>query len=110
MDRAVSDRVPLFVYGTLMKGAKNHHEIEGARFLRTAKTAPSYAVVHVAGYPALVPGTNEVSGELFEVDRERLVRLDAFEGDLYRRGPVNLASGEAVEAYLLRDVVRRRAP
>jgi gamma-glutamylcyclotransferase (GGCT)/AIG2-like uncharacterized protein YtfP len=100
----------LFVYGTLMRGATNHHEIEGARFLGVARTVPGYAIIDVAGFPALVPGTDEVLGELVEVDAKCLARLDAFEGDLYRRGPVILAGGVEAQAYLLADVVRLWAP
>jgi gamma-glutamylcyclotransferase (GGCT)/AIG2-like uncharacterized protein YtfP len=93
--------VSLFVYGTLMRERVNHAELRGARFIRVAMTAPAYAVIDVAGYPALVPGKDEVHGELFDVDGPLLRRLDLFEGSAYRRGNVVLAGGELVEAYLL---------
>jgi gamma-glutamylcyclotransferase (GGCT)/AIG2-like uncharacterized protein YtfP len=95
------ERVPLFVYGTLMRQQPNHAELAGAQFVRVTRTMAAYSVVHVAGYPALVPGKSEVSGELFEVDGAVLARLDVFEGDGYRRGRVTLEDGEVAEAYLL---------
>ncbi len=95
------DRVSLFVYGTLMRERANHLELRGARFVRVTRTAPAYAVVDVAGYPALVPGKGEVCGELFEIDAPLLESLDRFEGNAYRRGSVLLDGGQLAEAYLL---------
>jgi gamma-glutamylcyclotransferase (GGCT)/AIG2-like uncharacterized protein YtfP len=48
-------------------------------------------------------GAAAVAGELFEVDRELLARLDRFEGHphLFRRARVPLAGGPAAFAYLL---------
>jgi gamma-glutamylaminecyclotransferase len=97
----MSERVSLFVYGTLMREGVNHAELRGARFLGVARTARVYAVLDVAGYPALVPGKDEVRGELFDVDEPLLQRLDLFEGCEYRRGKIVLAGGEVAEAYLL---------
>jgi gamma-glutamylaminecyclotransferase len=103
----MTERVPLFVYGTLMRERENHAELRGARFVGVARTAPAYAVAHVAGYPALVPGKSEVDGELFDVDPPLLERVDAFEGSAYRRGIVVLDGGRRAEAYLL---ARDRVP
>jgi gamma-glutamylaminecyclotransferase len=100
-DEEMSARVPLFVYGTLMRECVNHAELCGARFVGIARTAPAYAVVEVAGFPALVPGKGVVSGELFDVDAPLLERLDLFEGNAYRRGNIVLDGGELAEAYLL---------
>jgi gamma-glutamylaminecyclotransferase len=97
----MSERVPLFVYGTLMRDQANHAELRGARFIGVARTAPAYAVVDVAGYPALVPGEDEVRGELFCVDPPLLQHLDLFEGRGYRRETIVLDGGVRAEAYLL---------
>jgi gamma-glutamylaminecyclotransferase len=95
------ERGLLFVYGSLMRERVHHAELRGARFVGVARTVPAYAVVSVAGYPALVPGKDEVPGELFDVDARLLQRLDVFEGSAYRRGTVVLAGGELADAYLL---------
>jgi gamma-glutamylcyclotransferase (GGCT)/AIG2-like uncharacterized protein YtfP len=100
-DETTSGRVPLFVYGTLMRDQVNHAELRGARFIGVARTAPAYAVVDVAGYPAMVPGKDEVRGEIFDVDAPLLQHLDLFEGRGYRRETVVLVGGERAEAYLL---------
>jgi gamma-glutamylcyclotransferase (GGCT)/AIG2-like uncharacterized protein YtfP len=96
-------RLPLFVYGTLRRGERNHHELGGSIFLRSVRTARGYAVCHVAGFPALLPGTDEVSGELFDVDDDLLARLDVFEGEAYARRLVELADGTRAQAYFLAD-------
>lgn len=99
-------QVPLFVYGTLRRAEPNHSELDGAHFLRFVRTARRYAVRHVAGYPALLPGTDEVSGELYDVDVDHLARLDAFEGETYSRRLVELADGTRAQAYFLADSAR----
>jgi gamma-glutamylcyclotransferase (GGCT)/AIG2-like uncharacterized protein YtfP len=94
-------RSVLFVYGTLRKGSSNHERLEGARFAGACSTASEYDITHSAGYPALVPGSRAVAGELYDVDETLLSRLDAFEGDDYRRATVRLADGELAIAYVL---------
>lgn len=91
--------VRLFVYGTLRHGEANHRELGAARFVGSASTEPRYAVVERDGYPALVPGTRAVTGELFEVAEAELSRLDAFEGSGYVRELVQLAGGSTAYAY-----------
>jgi gamma-glutamylcyclotransferase (GGCT)/AIG2-like uncharacterized protein YtfP len=93
--------VPLFVYGSLMRSGKHHAELLGARFVGVARTGPCYGLREVDGYPALVPGTDEVPGELFEVDAALLPELDAFEGEAYRRDVIVLSDGARVQAYVL---------
>jgi gamma-glutamylcyclotransferase (GGCT)/AIG2-like uncharacterized protein YtfP len=95
--------VRLFVYGSLRRGQAHHDELAGASFLGASVTVASYRVLDVAGYPALVPGSAAVTGELYAVPPALLGGLDAFEGRRYRRGVVRLADGSQVEAYLLRE-------
>jgi gamma-glutamylcyclotransferase (GGCT)/AIG2-like uncharacterized protein YtfP len=103
-------QVRLFVYGSLKRGDRHHDELVGARFLGEVSTAPGYALERVGEYFALIEGPAEssVPGELFELDLERLVALDTFEGDEYERGKIEIvsdneaiASGPAL-AYLRR--------
>jgi len=91
----------LFVYGTLMRNGANHALLENARFVREARTQAAYAVIEFDGYPALVPGADEVLGELFDIDPGLLDRLDAYEGEAYRRAPVILDGGDMAETYVL---------
>jgi gamma-glutamylcyclotransferase (GGCT)/AIG2-like uncharacterized protein YtfP len=99
-----SASVHLFVYGSLKRGGRHHHELEGATFLGPAETAPGYRLEPLGEYLALVeaeaaePGSGCVPGELFEVPLTKLPDLDAFEGDAYERGevPVSLLEPSAL--------------
>jgi gamma-glutamylcyclotransferase (GGCT)/AIG2-like uncharacterized protein YtfP len=92
----------LFVYGSLKRGQANHHELAGARFIATARTAPNFALRELAGYPALVPGERAIEGELFQISQSRLRALDEFEGDAYERRQIPIEDGSLVIAYLAR--------
>ena len=108
----------LFVYGTLKRGCSNHAQLEGQRYLGPARTVAGYALYGLEGYPGLVrtgEGGDVVSGEVWEVDDQRLAKLDQFEGvgeGLYRRDAVALEAPfdrEPVEAYhYLRGLAHRR--
>ena len=97
----------LFVYGTLKRGCRNHRQMAGQRFVDHARTAPGFRLVDLGGYPGIVPDPagGGVEGEVWEVEGEAMVKLDAFEGTdsgLYRRAPIALLEPFAhrtVEAY-----------
>jgi gamma-glutamylcyclotransferase (GGCT)/AIG2-like uncharacterized protein YtfP len=89
-----------------MCGESNHPVLGEARLVGSARTAPRYRLVDLGPYPALMEeGCCAVSGELYEIDARTLRHLDRFEGhpDLYRRAPVELASGELAIAYFAGD-------
>jgi gamma-glutamylcyclotransferase (GGCT)/AIG2-like uncharacterized protein YtfP len=94
----------LFVYGTLCDGGPNHAQMDGARFLRTARTPPRFELVDLGLYPALVAGGHEaIDGEVYEVQASHLARLDNFEEhpEFYVRETIRLNDGDDVYAYLL---------
>lgn len=94
----------VFVYGSLLVGEPNHHVMRGATLVGPATTAPVYELFDLGRYPGLVAGgAGAVVGELFVVDAAGLERLDRFEGHptWYRRDTIALASGDAVQAYLV---------
>jgi len=91
------------VYGSLRRGHEHHVELAGGAFLGAGVTAPSYRVVTVVGYPALVPGNAAVTGELYALPSALLPELDAFEGHRYRRRSVTLSDGTDAEAYFLAE-------
>lgn len=102
----MSARVPptmLLVYGSLLRGEKNHGRMKGARLLEPARTRPRYALYHLGNYPGMTDGEQAVEGELYEVDAGLLAALDTFEGhpNVFRRGPVALDGGCWAEGYLL---------
>lgn len=90
----------LFVYGSLKRGRANHHELRAAEYVADARTSSNFALRVVAGYPALVPGSLSIRGELFRIARTALPALDEFEGATYVRREIELAHGERALAYL----------
>jgi gamma-glutamylaminecyclotransferase len=98
--------IRLFVYGSLLSGEDNHHHLTRSHRLGTCRTEPSYTLVDLGAYPALLEGgTTSVRGELYEVDQSTLMSLDAFEGhpDMYRRGLIRMTNGRSAIGYLLRQ-------
>lgn len=88
----------VFVYGTLMRGRRNH------RFLRTAHFLGPARVKHVGLYqvsPAFPGAVREqnsvVRGELYQIDEPTLAALDRLEdeGYLYKREMLEVVMEEA---------------
>lgn len=103
----------LFVYGSLKRGFSNHDRMRGACFAGVAVTASGHELFLVGEYPALVTGgAGTVSGEVYEVTPEHLLRLDAFEDHphLYCRTTILLSDGTDALAYTMgRERVDARA-
>ena len=94
----------VFVYGTLLAGESNHRYLTSARLVSEAKTEAAFRLYDLGPYPGLVAvGGHAVFGEVYEVDEPTLATLDRLEGHprFYVRKSIVLASGDAVETYLL---------
>lgn len=75
----------LLVYGTLKKGMRAHHLMDGAKFIREHSMGGS---LYNGGFPCLkLEGGNVVHGEVYEVTQEIMNRCDTYEGhpDLFKR-------------------------
>lgn len=84
------NNVPVFVYGTLMKGRSASHYMQGANFLGQAEL-PGYAMYDLGWYPGILPGEDSiVHGEVYLVSEEMLKSMDHYEGEgfLYMRKAV----------------------
>jgi len=92
----------LFVYGSLKRGCANHEQLGSAQFVSEARTTKAFALSLVDGYPALIPGTRSIQGELFQIAVSELPGLDEFEGEGYAREEVELDGGGWAIAYLAR--------
>src|SRR3981081_1335655 len=95
----------LFVYGSLLSEHDHHEHLGASPMLGVCRTSPSYTLVDLGPYPALLEGgTTAVRGELYEVEAATLAALDEFEGHpwLYRRTRVRLEDGTNVEGYVLK--------
>lgn len=92
----------IFVYGTLRRGGSNHHRLEGAAFISTARVRGR--LYRIDWYPGLVldDSAGPVLGEVYEVSNGILDDLDAFEGDAYLRVniEVRLSDSTSAEAWL----------
>ena len=93
-----SERVDLFVNGTLMRGEKLHGNVANALFVREARTAPRYRMYSIGDvHPGMVPAEGQgvsVAGELYRLDLEHLEQLIADEPPGLGVGVVELDDGE----------------
>jgi gamma-glutamylcyclotransferase (GGCT)/AIG2-like uncharacterized protein YtfP len=102
----------LFVYGTLLPGEPSHALLDGAHELGPARTPPSYSLIDLGPYPALIAGgSTAVVGALYEMPAAILAPIDVHEEvpTLFKRRRIALADGQEAETYLLdADQVRGR--
>lgn len=96
-------RINVLCYGTLKRNFGNNRVIGYDNFVKEVVTLPEYELYSAGAFPCLVKSKNGISikGELFNIPEEGLARLDRLEGHptLYKRGKVNLQSGEECIAY-----------
>lgn len=87
--------IRLFVYGTL-RDANLCRAVLGREVDPDAPVparAPGFSAVHYHPhpYPALIPAPHaEAAGLLLDLSEADLARLDAYEGDGYRREPISV--------------------
>ncbi|KAF0245968.1 MAG: hypothetical protein FD180_1111 [Planctomycetota bacterium] len=94
----------VFVYGTLLRGERNHALLGRASFGGEGRTLPAFELAHMGAYPALVAGGRvAVSGEVWDVDAATLASIDELEEvpTLYQRKRIPLEDGRVVETYLM---------
>ncbi len=94
----------LFVNGTLMRGLKLNHNLDGAEFLGAVRTMPNYRLhsiddIHPGMYEVEAGGVS-VAGELYRVPEEVWQRVEAGEPPNLYRGPVRLSDGREVDGIL----------
>lgn len=105
-----ADLVELFVYGTLLRGERNHGYLDGCAFLGETATASGFALVDLGGHPGMIKAASGcVAGELYRVGGEALRAIDQLEQhpEVYWRTEVRLADRRVVQTYLLRPELAR---
>ena len=99
----------VFVYGSLKRDYSNHSVLSGAKFITEAKTTGSaWHMFSMGGFPGIVGGLHNISGEIYEVDEAGLKRLDWLEGNgaFYNREVIETDQGLAW-MYVLMDASDR---
>jgi len=94
----------VFVYGSLLSGEANHGVVARARRIGEARTTPTWSLVSLGAWPALVPGgVTAVSGEVYEASDDELAALDRFEEvpELFTRESIDLDDGTRAFAYVM---------
>lgn len=102
----------LFVYGSLKRGQRAHHLLQGLPWLGQA-WLPGACLHDLGPFPMAVLGEGSIQGELYGVSEADLTALDRFEGAprLYQRHWLNLEDGRSAWVYLGRPhQVRHVAP
>jgi len=86
----------LFVYGTLKQGFWNDYFMRNCAFIGTYATKEHFCLIISGGCPfvASTPGLYPIQGEVYDVDVESLVEIDALEnnGSWYTRRPVEVVN------------------
>lgn len=95
--------VPIFVYGTLMKGNRAHSYLENAAYCGNY-ILENYGMYNLGSFPGIVPLEGEkVVGEVYLVDYETIPEMDMYETEMYKRESVlvyNYSSIVEVEVYV----------
>lgn len=95
----MADYVEIFVYGTLQRGMPLDYFMDGAEFVREARTAPLYTLTACRIPYLWSGGETQVEGEVWRVPRgpvlKELNRLEAG----YTLRDVELEDGQKVQAW-----------
>lgn len=101
----MSEKINVFVYGTLRQEEPFHHLLGEVRLIAITRTAPQFSLVNLGEYPGMMEGgTSAVVGEVFEVEGSLIPILDRYEDypELYDRRTIILANGVSALTYILR--------
>jgi gamma-glutamylaminecyclotransferase len=95
----------VFICGSALKGQPDHQNLQGAKFIKTAKTRPNYRL-HAAGdgwHPAIYAveeGGISIPGEVYELTLSQYEHLLATEPPNMYPGDIVLEDGERLTAML----------
>ncbi|MGV2830999.1 allophanate hydrolase-related protein [Myxosarcina sp. GI1(2024)] len=108
-----SNTKQVFICGSALRGQPDHHNLQSAEFIKTAKTLPQYRL-HAAEngwHPAIYPvetGGVSIPGEIYKMTEEQYEYLLANEPPHMYPDTVNLEGGERAIAMLYpRELVEK---
>jgi gamma-glutamylcyclotransferase (GGCT)/AIG2-like uncharacterized protein YtfP len=87
----------LFVYGTLKRGNSNHRFLE--EYEGVTASADNIDLFDGPGFPYALYGKGTIHGELYEIDKDTLLRIDLFEGHprLFKREKIIVETGTGIK-------------
>ena len=88
----------VFVYGTLMRGERNHTYLRHSQRLGHWRTPPLFSLYSLVSYPVACAGGRQVlQGEIYRISAETFAQLDALEEypRVYTRERLNTPWGPA---------------
>ena len=98
-----SEKIYVFVYGTLRRGFENHYLLKNSKFIGYGITKEKYSLyVDSIPYVVKIPYC-QIKGEVYEVDKNTLIALDELEGhpDFYRRELIDvIVNGKTIKAWI----------
>lgn len=102
----------LFAYGSLMRGEIHEAYLVDSFRVGSARTSHGYRLVELGQFPVMIVGGDlQIEGELYEVSRDCLRRVDELKenGRLFQRHLIALDDGREAFAYLMdEDKLRGR--
>lgn len=102
--------IKVFVYGTLKEGYRNHYLLSELKGLKNIFVKGTLYSIEGVDYPAFIDeGDFDIQGEVYEVDRDTLSKLDELEGffemnhvsNLYERKEMMAYDGNNQELYVV---------
>lgn len=100
--KMTNKNILVFTYGTLKRGGWNHHYLKDAKFVGEAKVKGTLYLRRGFCYPVLfLDGDTDIHGEVYEVDKRGLQRMDDLEGvpNLYKRKQITTSDGTVAWVY-----------
>jgi gamma-glutamylcyclotransferase (GGCT)/AIG2-like uncharacterized protein YtfP len=85
INRQSSDRLRLFVYGTLRKGGVSANYLEGQQLMHQNLSLSGFAMYDAGWYPFVIPAGPEsfIMGDVYEVEKSMMPALGSYEGGGY---------------------------
>lgn len=116
-EKGADHKVHVFVYGSLKRGLGNHHYLSeaGAEFCGFETLSGKFTMVSLGGFPAVCHDSTAprrpMYGQLYAIEPEALIALDALEGHprWYRREKLRTDQSETrAWIYLFPDGAAQR--